>query len=180
MAEQNAAQQENTNDVVVQSKGQKPTLFILLAVINMVIVLATGVMFYLGKQKEANQISIDHIVTGEHQTRQKEAREAEENYIGKVVPLETFLVNLSGSQGRKIAKVNMEFEVKGDLVEQEIDKRRVQIRDIIIILLSSKTYEEVSTREGKERLRNEIIDTVNTFLTKGKLTKVYFTEFIYN
>ena len=61
-----------------------------------------------------------------------------------------------------------------------IEKRKAQIRDIIIIILSSKTYDEVSTREGKDGLKSEIKDTLNAFLTKGKIVNVYFTEFIYN
>jgi flagellar FliL protein len=78
--------------------------------------------------------------------------------------------------------VNIELELK-DLngnVADEIDKRKAQVRDIIIILLSAKSYEEVSTREGKDNLRAEIKDTINSFLTKGKISSVYFTEFIYN
>lgn len=97
-----------------------------------------------------------------------------------MIPMETFVVNLAGSRGRKLLKVNMEFEVEGDLVQDEIDKRKPQIRDIIIILLSSKTYEDLSARKGKEFLRDEIRDTVNAFLTRGRINKVLFTEFIYN
>ena len=100
--------------------------------------------------------------------------------MGKVVPLETFIVNLAGSKGRKIAKVNMELELKGDGVSEEIEKRKAQIRDYIIIILSSKTYEEVSNKEGKNNLRSEIKDTINSYLTKGKITNVFFTDFIYN
>jgi len=31
---------------------------------------------------------------------------------------------------------------------------------------------------GKQRLRDEIVLRLNSFLTKGKVLKVYFTEFI--
>ena len=64
--------------------------------------------------------------------------------------------------------------------QEEIEKRKAQVRDIIIIILSSKTYEDVSSREGKDRLRNEIKDTINSFLVQGKIANVFFTEFIYN
>ncbi|MBC7753145.1 MAG: flagellar basal body-associated FliL family protein, partial [Moraxellaceae bacterium] len=33
---------------------------------------------------------------------------------------------------------------------------------------------------GKDNLRNEIKDNINTFLVKGKVSNVYFTELIYN
>lgn len=180
MAEENAAKDTVGAAAPAQGLGNKsPILLIALAVINMLVVAGVGFMLYKGRQKEAAQPKIEHVIQGEHDAQEKETHE-EKSFIGKVVPLETFIVNLSGSKGRRIAKVNMELELQGDNVQNEIDKRKAQIRDIIIIILSSKTYDEVSSREGKDVLKNEIKDTLNAFLTKGKILNVYFTEFIYN
>lgn len=161
------------------SSGQKPIILIALAVINMLIVAGVGFMLYQGKKKEAAEPKIEQVIKGEAEAQKKEATE-EKEVVGKVIPLETFIVNLAGSKGRKVAKVNMELELKGEQAAEEIDKRKAQVRDIIIIILSSKTYEEVSTREGKDSLRNEIKDTINSFLVQGKISNVFFTEFIYN
>ena len=161
--------------------GQKPILLIALAIINMLVVAGVGFMLYKGRQKEAAEPKIDHVIKGEAEAQHKDKEHAvEAQTVGKAVPLETFIVNLAGAKGHKVAKVNMELELQGDRAAEEIDKRKAQIRDIIIILLSSKTYEEVSTREGKNNLRNEIKDTINSFLVQGKITGVFFTEFIYN
>ena len=81
---------------------------------------------------------------------------------------------------KKLAKINMELEVNNNEVQKEIEKLKPKIRDIIIIILSSKTYAQVSIKEGKDALREEIRDQVNLFLTKGQINRVYFTEFIYN
>ena len=51
---------------------------------------------------------------------------------------------------------------------------------IIIIIISSKTYAEISSREGKDALREEIKNQVNLFLTKGQIVNVFFTEFIFS
>ncbi|MGZ3771583.1 MAG: flagellar basal body-associated FliL family protein [Bdellovibrio sp.] len=177
MAEEKAAAAEVAS--APAGSGQKPILLIALAVINMLVVVGVGFMLYQGRKKEAAEPKIENVIKGEAQAQHDEAHE-EKEVIGKIVPLETFIVNLAGSKGRKVAKVNMELEVKGDHVLDEIDKRKAQIRDIIIIILSSKTYEDVSTREGKDGLRNEIKDTVNSFLVQGKISNVFFTEFIYN
>lgn len=162
-----------------QPAGQKPTLFIILSVVNMLIVAGVGFLLYSGKKKEAETPTIDHVVQGEANTQQAEAAR-EDEFIGQLIPMETFLVNLAGSRGGKLARINMELEVSGADVIAEIDKRKPQIRDIIIILLSSKNFGQISSREGKEQLRNEIRDTVNPFLTKGQIKRVYFTEFILN
>ncbi|MBC7754249.1 MAG: flagellar basal body-associated FliL family protein [Moraxellaceae bacterium] len=151
-----------------------------LVVVNMLVVFGVGFMLWKSKHSQVADPSkeIEQVIEGEKKTQQAEKSQSEE--IGKVVPLETFIVNLAGSKGRKVLKVNMELEVKGTDVVQEIDNRKAQIRDFIIIILSSKTFEEVSTKEGKDNLRNEIKDNINTFLVKGKVSNVYFTELIYN
>lgn len=175
MAEEAQAQQPQAPQ---GGGGQKPTLFIVLAIVNMIVIGAVGFMVWKGNMKRAAQPNIDDVIQGEHADQQQE--KTEDPYIGKLIPLETFLVNLAGSRGRRLAKINMEIEVEGERVEEEIDKRKPQIRDIIIILLSSKTYAQISSKEGKDFLRAEIRDTVNAFLTKGKIRSVYFTELIYN
>jgi flagellar FliL protein len=137
-----------------------------------------GALVYLGKKQEAAQPKIDDVIQGEAAAQKAEAEQKE--FIGKLIPLETFLVNLAGSRGRKLAKVNLELEVNSLDVQEEIEKLKPKIRDIIIIILSSKSYAQVSAKEGKDALRDEIRDQVNLFLTKGQIKRVYFTEFIYN
>ncbi len=182
MAEENAAKEAAAPAAPAESPSggnKSPVLLIALAVINMLVVAGVGFMVFQGKKKEAAEPKIEHVIKGEHEAQAHEAGE-EKSFIGKVIPLETFIVNLSGTKGRRIAKVNMELELQGEAVAAEIEKRKAQIRDIIIIILSSKTYDEVAQREGKDGLKNEIKDTLNAFLTKGKIVNVYFTEFIYN
>lgn len=177
MAEEKAAAQEAAPSTA--PAGQKPILFIALAVVNMLVVVGVGWMLFQGRKKEAEKPTLDHVVQGEAEALKHEAHE-EKAFVGQVIPLESFLVNLAGSKGRQLQKVNMEFEIQGEKTAEEIEKRKAQIRDIIIITLSSKSYDEVSTREGKDNLRNEIKDTVNNFLTTGKIKNVFFTEFITN
>ncbi len=175
MAEEKAKAQDVTAPAPAAS-GQKPILLIALVVVNMVVVIGVGFMVW--KAKQTPPPTIDQIVAGEKKQAEIDKTATEE--VGKVIPLETFIVNLANSKGRKVLKVNMELEVTGQEIVQEIDNRKAQIRDFIIIILSVKTYEQVSTKEGKEDLRIEIKDKINSFLSKGKITNVYFTELIYN
>lgn len=184
--------------------GGKPILLYALVVLNMLVVGGVGFMVYAGRkhdqqnatalEKAANNLAKDGEKEAKHEGGEKaeakgEGKEGEngaakdeegEEFIGKTIPMETFLVNLSGNRGNKLLKVNMDLELQGAKVAEEIDKRKPQIRDIIIILLSSKTYAQLSSPEGKEYLRDEIRDTVNSFLTTGKIKRVLFTEFLFN
>lgn len=178
MAEQKAPEAQAPAAAPAASSGGKPILFIALAIVNMLVVAGVGFMVYMGKKKEAAQPNIEAVIKGEHE--QEEHEKANPEFIGKLIPLETFIVNLAGSRGQRIVKINMELEVSNDEVSKEIDKLRPKIRDIILFIVSSKSYAEVATREGKDSLRDEIRDQVNLFLTKGQVARVYFTEFIYN
>jgi len=171
-----AAEAGKANESAPAASGGKPVVLIALVVVNMLVVLGVGFMVW--KSRQTPPTTVEQVIEGEKKTQAHEAAQPEA--IGKVIPLETFIVNLAGAKGRKVLKVNMELEVSGNEIVAEIDNRKAQIRDFIIIILSSKTYEEVSTKEGKDSLRNEIKDNINTFLSKGKITNVYFTELIYN
>lgn len=177
MAEANAAQQAPAAPSG-GGTGQKPTLFIILTIVNMIVVLGIGAMLYLGQKKKAAEPGIDHVIKGESETQHEEAKNTE--FIGKLVPMETFLVNLAQTRGRKLAKINMEFEVSSDDVQQEIEKLKPRIRDMVIMIVSDKNFAEISSKDGKEGLREEIRNQVNLFLTKGQIKNVYFTEFIFN
>lgn len=159
--------------------GKQSILLIGLAVLNMAVVGAVGFMIWKGKQKEAAEPKIEHVIKGEHEAQEAEAHD---EHVTKalVIPLETFIVNLAGSKGRRIFKVDVELEVNEKKVVEEIEQRKAQIRDIIIIILSGRTYDQISGKDGKNQLRDEIKDTVNAFLTKGKITSVFFTNFLYN
>lgn len=176
MADEATAKKMEAEDT---PKSGKPMILYALVIINMLVVAGVGFMVYSGKKKEAAQPGISDVIAGEAAAQQEAAPIDEKEFVGTMVPMEMFLVNLSGANGRKLLKVLMELEVEGQKVQEEIEKRKPQIRDIIITLLSSKSYEQVSSVEGKEYLREEVRDTVNSFLTKGKIKRVLFTEFIY-
>jgi flagellar FliL protein len=158
--------------------ANKPILFIILAVFNMAILLGVGAMIYMGKKKDAAIVNVDDVARGEKNLRDHE--EANPEFIGQLIPLEEFLVNLAGSSGNKLVKINMELEVSNNEVQQEIDKLKPKIRDIIIMILSSKTYNNLSSKDGKDTLREEIRHQVNLFLTRGQIERVYFTELLFN
>jgi flagellar FliL protein len=179
LAEEKASQESApATESASPASGSKSSLLIGLVVVNMLVVGFVGYMIWKGRKAEEAKPGVEKVIEGEAQTQVEENAAPEE--VGKVIPLETFVVNLAGSKGRKVLKVNMELELKGTEVVKEIDNRKAQIRDFIIIILSSKSYDEVSTKEGKDALRNEIKDNINSFLSKGKILNVYFTELIYN
>ncbi|CUU75777.1 flagellar basal body-associated protein FliL [Campylobacter hyointestinalis] len=98
--------------------------------------------------------------------------------IGPMYPMDQFLVNLLSESGSRFLKTALNLELSEETLAPEIDKKKPLIRDIIIRTLSSKTYEDVSTAKGKERLKDELVTKINETLRDGYIKNVYFTDFI--
>ncbi len=104
--------------------------------------------------------------------------EASGNHIGTVVPLDSFVVNISDRERDRYLKLKAELELSIPELSDELDQRMPQIRDLIISLLGSKSFEEVRTIEGKNFLREEMLLRINALLVSGKVKRVFFTEFV--
>jgi flagellar FliL protein len=93
-------------------------------------------------------------------------------------PLDNFIVNLLSEGGRRYLKVQMNLELEGEELAEELDTKVPVIRDLIIRIMSSKTIEEISTAKGKEKLKNQLVNQLNMRIKDGQLQNIYFTEFI--
>ena len=98
--------------------------------------------------------------------------------LGIMVPLEPFIVNLSDSQGKRFLKVAITLELNTPEVHAEVNENIQKITDSILILLSSKTFEDIYSVQGKFKLKDEITTRVNRFLVLGHVKDAYFTEFV--
>ncbi len=98
--------------------------------------------------------------------------------LGTLYSMQPFIVNLADESTGRYLKVRFEVEVDNERVISEIEKRIAQLSDSVIMLLSSKTSREIASYEGKDRMRNELILRLNSFLTTGSIQNIYFTEFM--
>lgn len=100
--------------------------------------------------------------------------------LGKMEKMGSFLTNLADVEETHFLRSVIELEQNfGSAPEfgNEIGNRKSQLRDIIIATLSAKTSESIRTPEGKEALKQELKERINSVLAKGQIARVYFTEF---
>lgn len=93
-------------------------------------------------------------------------------------PMDAFIVNLVDNDGERYLKAVMQLELSDQAAVEELNLLKPKLRDSILDLLSAKTYKDMMDPIGKQRLRDEIALRANGYLTKGKIVKVYFTEFV--
>ncbi len=104
----------------------------------------------------------------------KESKEA----IGQMYALDPFVVNLADPKGKRYLKVRMELELESEEALEKAEKIKPKLRDLVIMMLTSLSFEEVMTPEGKIGIRDELVDRFNLVLKPDRITNLYFTEFV--
>lgn len=97
---------------------------------------------------------------------------------GFTVTLPTFVVNLADPLGRRYLKLGIDVEVASEQDSAELNKKQPMVKDALILLLSSKTYQDLSTMENKILLKKEIVDRLNQIMGGSKVLQVYFTDMV--
>jgi flagellar FliL protein len=163
---------EAKQDMTVE-KSTFPIKLIIVSALASVLI-GGSVFFALHYFSESKSYSSQDSATKEAKI-DKSQKEAD---LGIMYPMEPFIVNLLDTGGKRYLKVKMELEIPTEHLTEEITKRNAQLRDTILLLLTSKKFEDVNRLDGKFQLRNELIFGINQVLQSGKIKSLYFTEFV--
>lgn len=111
----------------------------------------------------------------------EEAAEASVNKP-QYMALDTMVVNFADGRLARYLQVDIQLMAYDQAVLSAIEEHMPVIRNDILVLLGGQSFEQVSTREGKEQLRAQILDAVNRILQQQAGTQgvqaVYFTNFV--
>jgi flagellar protein FliL len=179
MAEQAKTQDAPPND--------KKKLFIIIgAAVAALAIIGGASMFFLGgskaekKSAQGGEAKVEAKAEGGHgEAKAGEAKGGEgKGAAGTGYPLEPFIVNIYDGQEIRYLKLKVEFEMANSEVKGELDAKTAPLRDAILILLTTKTMQEIQDLQGKNTLREQILGAVNKIIPPGKVTKIYFTDFV--
>jgi flagellar FliL protein len=106
------------------------------------------------------------------------AAEPSPSLVRIMYEMKPFIVNLFGEKGRRYLKARLELEFDNEAIGEELKERNSQLRDAILLLLGSKTFDDISSPNGKIQLRTELIARINQILEVGAVRTLYFTEFV--
>ena len=183
------AEQAKTPDAAAPPPKDKKKLFIMVGAAVAVLALVGGGMFFLGGSKtDKKSAKVEAKAEGGHGEAKAEAGHGEAKAEGghgeakagggTNYPLEPFIVNIYDGQEIRYLKLKCEFEMANSEVKGELDSKVAPLRDAILILLTTKTMQEIQDLQGKNTLREQILGAVNKIIPPGKVTKVYFTDFV--
>ena len=175
------AEENNEARTETMATGKKKSPVVLILVIVLVLMLAGGAVagyfMFLAPNARTTQTAAQPAAVVPAQPQGQDVSSGA-GLSGPMKTLDSFIVNLTDAQGTRYLKVVMQLEMSNDLLATEIDRRTPQIRDEIIMLLSSKSFDDVSTIAGKRALKRGILNSVNKYLTSGRVLRVYFSDFV--
>jgi len=181
------AEEETTEESAPQEKKSSNMLMIIIIVVLMLIIIIGAVVAILlmsGDDEEAmntpapqaKERRVSSKPTRSPSVALEDTRPLSE--IGILYPLDTFTVNLKSDSGRRYLKATLSLELEGEELSLELDAKTPVLRDRIIRILSSKTLEEISSKKGKQKVSQQIMDTLNAMISDGQIKGIYFTEFV--
>lgn len=172
------AEQAKAQDAPPQDKKK---LFIIIGAVVAVLAIGGGAAFFLGGDKGekapegAKMEAKAEEGGGGHGAP---AAEGEAGAAATIYPLEPFIVNIYDGAELRYLKLKVEFEMANPQVKPELEAKMAPLRDAILILLTTKTMQEIQDLQGKNQLREQILAAVSKVVPPSKITKVYFTDFV--
>ncbi len=97
---------------------------------------------------------------------------------GALADLDPFIVNLADSPEVRYLKVTMKLELTNAAAVEELTARTPQIRDAILVLLTSLDSMTARSPQGKHKLREDVTQRINGLLSKKSVKTAYFTDFV--
>jgi flagellar FliL protein len=121
----------------------------------------------------------------------------EETFQGFLFPVKDKVINLADPGAKRYLKITVALQVPESpaaaakrkapptpedekaFQEEFNQKFNAQVNDVLISVLSAKKTDDISTTEGKERLREELKGRINSFLPRDqKVNKIFLTDFV--
>jgi flagellar FliL protein len=148
--------------------GKKKKLIIVIAAVLVLLIGAgAGAFLLMGGQEEK--------VSPEQEQAEMELRAKQ---VGPMVNIDSFIVNILDDEASRYLKAAITLEVNGEEASLELSRRMPQVKDAILLLVGNKTFNELNDLQGKMQLRAELINKINSILLKGKVKRIYFTDFV--
>ncbi len=177
---------ENIKPAQAEPSSKNP-LLTLLMVVN---ILAMGTVAYFqyrfmgieAKRPDLTQLLKEKDSTSEVATDATgEQKSVDTVKKENLLPLDSFTVNLAQGEGpRRYVRLDAVLKMSDDAKVPEFEARKPQIRDAIISILNTKRADDLLKKEGKSFLKEEIKNSINSFLVDGRVEDIYYISFQIN
>lgn len=170
MAEKKAPQKDAKAQ---EAGGKKKKLIIIIAAALIVVLIGVGagLFFFMKKDPQQEKPADPGMQVPVPDLNNRSA-------IGPMVDIEELIVNIIAAENNHYVKAAITLELTNEIAKEEVVRRMPQIRDSIILLMSSKNYDELQDLQGKKQLKAELASKLNAILQSGSVKSIFFTDFV--
>jgi len=151
----------NETDEKIKTKNFKP-IHVIVGIV-LILILSYGGTFLIGKTILNPQ----------------DADANQKNELGPLYDSPKFTVNLANTNGRRFLMTQFALEVDDKKVLKELAEKTPVIQDKVIIVLSSQTIDDLNSPHGKEKIKQQLKDNINSVLVNGRVINIYFNNFVW-
>lgn len=168
-------------------KGSLITKILLFGVLPLMAgtILVVGSLFIAGVIPGAADNATVAVADGEGEEGDGEEDDETVEKTGPAVylPIDpAFVVNFASQGKARFLQITVEVMTRDVTVPDKVKLHMPVIRNNLMLLFSTQTYDTVSTLEGKESLREESLEVVQQILEEETgdpgIEAVYFTSFV--
>ena len=151
----------------IKARFGKILIYLIGAIMVILLTIGTSIWvgFKMGKKRELREVGGKMVIP------------PPEPYAN--MDLGMFTINIPGDDAEPHfirVKIHLGYKERDMTLQAELGKRRIQIKDIINMIVSRKSMKELEKPEGKENLKIEIREQINQILQSGKIKAVYFED----
>jgi flagellar FliL protein len=181
------AEIENENTGTDESvKPKKKSRKLLMMIVLVVVLLAGGGggFYFWTRMSHAQTVKAGAENKEENTAAKKEAGEKfslpEDNEVKNVVELQPFIVNLADSEQARYLRMTVSVGIgdEGGGEEKPDPLFLTRVKNAMLSVLTVKKSSDVLSIEGKQKLREELLQAAQAASDKPKVKAVYITDFI--
>lgn len=167
MAQEPVVQEEGASEAEAPQKSKKKLIIIIVAA---VLLIGGGVAAWL--------------MMGDKSDESAEGEQKEEVVVSDpvFVELDTFTVNLNPEEGDKFLQIDITLNATSSDEADILAAQMPQVRNRVLMILTSKLPSEISDMEGKTMLGEELVEHINEPYSEGgeplTVSEAFFTSFV--
>jgi flagellar FliL protein len=137
-----------------------------------------AVLFFVASKYLSGAPSTASAATTEAGSHHDNPEAEGEQAVQHMFVVKDMIVNPAGTNGSRFLLVTIGFESSSAEGVKELERKEIQLRDILNTVLTAKSLDELASVGQREELRTEIQARSGELVKVGSVTNVYFSKFI--
>jgi len=164
----------------VEEKKSSGNLMQIIIVVLLVLILSVGGFIAWKLLQTPEETPTDTAPTQTQETKVPEAEVEDPNVPPILIDVDNITINLADANESRFlrAKIKLELRTEEDKTRLSSDLGKAKVNDLILTLLSNKTFKEIRTAQGKYELKEEIVFRINKAFPGKPVRRMYFTDFV--